>query len=44
MALDLAGVVELVDTLDLGFSGFGRGGSSPFARTRSKEFAVVVEW
>lgn len=28
-----AGVVELVDTLDLGSSGFGHGGSSPFART-----------
>ncbi len=28
-----AGVVELVDTPDLGSGGFGRGGSSPFART-----------
>lgn len=28
-----AGVVELVDTLDLGSSGFGHGGSNPFART-----------
>ncbi len=29
----IAGVVELVDTPDLGSGGFGRGGSSPFART-----------
>ncbi len=28
-----AGVVELADTPDLGSGGFGRGGSSPFART-----------
>ena len=28
-----AGVVELVDTPDLGSGGFGRGGSSPSART-----------
>ena len=28
-----AGVVELVDTLDLGSSAARRGGSSPFART-----------
>ncbi|BAE51598.1 hypothetical protein amb2794 [Paramagnetospirillum magneticum AMB-1] len=28
-----AGVVELVDTLDLGSSGASHGGSSPFART-----------
>ena len=30
-----AGVVELVDTRDLGSRGLGRGGSSPFARTRT---------
>ena len=29
----LAGVVELVDTPDLGSGGESRGGSSPFART-----------
>ena len=28
-----AGVVELVDTLDLGSSGASHGGSNPFART-----------
>ena len=28
-----AGVVKLADTPDLGSGGFGRGGSSPFART-----------
>ena len=28
-----AGVVKLVDTLDLGSSGFGCGGSTPSART-----------
>ena len=27
-------VVELVDTLDLGSSGFGRNGSSPFKGTK----------
>jgi hypothetical protein len=32
----VAGVAELVDALVLGTSGFGRGGSSPFARTRSQ--------
>jgi hypothetical protein len=31
-----ARVVELVDTLALGASAFGREGSSPFARTISK--------
>ena len=31
-----ARVVELVDTLALGASAFGREGSSPFARTKSK--------
>ena len=31
--LGWAGVVELVDTLDLGSSGASRGGSSPSART-----------
>ena len=30
-----ARVVELVDTLALGASAFGREGSSPFARTKS---------
>lgn len=29
-----AGVVELVDTPDLGSGGLGRGGSSPSARTK----------
>ncbi len=29
----IAGVVELVDTLDLGSSGASLGGSTPFART-----------
>lgn len=29
-----AGVVKLVDTLDLGFSAARRGGSSPFTRTK----------
>ena len=31
-----AGVVELVDTPDLGSGGFGRGGSSPSARTNQR--------
>ncbi len=31
-----ARVVELVDTLALGASAFGREGSSPFSRTKSK--------
>ena len=30
----LAGVVELVDTPDLGSGGESRGGSSPFTRTK----------
>jgi hypothetical protein len=30
-----AGVVELVDTPDLGSGGLGRGGSSPSARTKA---------
>lgn len=33
MKLAHAGVVELVDTPDLGSGGASRGGSSPFART-----------
>ena len=32
---DTASVVELVDTPDLGSGGLRRGGSSPFARTKS---------
>ena len=35
----IAGVVELVDTPDLGSGGFGRGGSSPFARTTFARFS-----
>ena len=35
MSLLHAGVVELVDTPDLGSGGESRGGSSPFARTKS---------
>ncbi len=31
-----AGVVELVDTLDLGSSAARRGGSTPFSRTETK--------
>jgi len=34
MSFDHAGVVELVDTPDLGSGGASRGGSSPFARTK----------
>lgn len=33
LSVQNAGVVELVDTPDLGSGGFRRGGSSPFART-----------
>lgn len=38
-----AGVVKLADTPDLGSGGFGRGGSSPFARTISglSDFCVL---
>ena len=32
-----ARVVELVDTLALGASAFGRGGSSPLSRTKVKD-------
>ena len=32
-----AGVVELVDTLDLGSSAVRRGGSTPFTRTKAKK-------
>ncbi len=35
-SLVLAGVVELVDTLDLGSSAARRGGSTPFTRTIKK--------
>ena len=34
MSLGHAGVVELVDTPDLGSGGASLGGSSPFARTK----------
>ena len=34
MHLSKAGVVKLVDTLDLGSSAQRRGGSSPFTRTK----------
>lgn len=33
---EYARVVELVDTLALGASAFGRGGSSPLSRTKLK--------
>ena len=33
-----ARVVELVDTLALGASAFGRGGSSPLSRTKHKRY------
>lgn len=36
LSVRYARVVELVDTLALGASAFGREGSSPFARTKSK--------
>ena len=36
---DRAGVVELVDTPDLGSGGLGRGGSSPSARTKNAAIA-----
>lgn len=35
MFRSVAGVVELVDTPDLGSGGVSRGGSSPSARTKS---------
>ena len=35
LARNLAGVVELVDTQDLGSCGLARGGSNPSARTRN---------
>ncbi len=35
-----AGVVKLVDTLDLGSSASRRGGSSPFTRTSEKNFSI----
>ena len=37
-----AGVVELVDTPDLGSGGFRRGGSSPFARTMFEQSGLNV--
>ena len=36
-----AGVVKLVDTLDLGSSASRRGGSSPFTRTQKKPQHIV---
>ncbi len=42
--LTLAGVVELADTLDLGSSAFGHGGSNPFTRTSFVYYAEVVQW
>ena len=39
--MNIAGVVELADTLDLGSSAFGRGGSTPFTRTFNAE---IVQW
>ena len=33
-----AGMVELVDTLDLGSSAARRGGSTPFTRTKTSTF------
>ena len=36
-----ARVVELVDTLALGASAFGREGSSPFSRTKVKDPLVT---
>ena len=41
MAVD-AGVVELVDTPDLGSGGASRGGSSPSARTISKLLGLAT--
>ncbi len=41
--LGSAGVVELVDTLDLGSSGLRRGGSNPSARTTVGEFSAIDE-
>ncbi len=40
--LKYARVVELVDTLALGASAFGRGGSSPLSRTIKYEFVLKV--
>ncbi len=37
----IAGMAELADALDLGYSAFGRGGSTPFTRTYNAE---VVQW
>ena len=37
-----AGVVKLVDTLDLGSSASRRGGSSPFTRTKKPLFKIEV--
>ena len=36
-----AGVVKLVDTLDLGSSAARRGGSTPFARTAEVSIATI---
>jgi hypothetical protein len=37
----LAGMAELVDALDLGSSAKRRGGSSPFARTRTADLLFL---
>ena len=38
-------MAKLVDALDLGSSGFGRGGSSPFARTNDGTVVFVgLSW
>ena len=39
-ALLFAGVVKLVDTLDLGSSASRHGGSSPFTRTKKPQFTL----
>ena len=38
----LAGVMELVDMLDLGSSAARRGGSTPFTRTRNLDFLYDI--
>ena len=35
-------MVELVDTLALGASAFGREGSSPFCRTRELKYEMLI--
>ncbi len=39
-----AGVVELVDTLDLGSSAARRGGSTPFTRTKKQALIIDIQW